>query len=89
MRGHLARHKLAVLYLESGRLAEAEAEWRRVTAEEPAYAVAWQGLAELFLRQGRWDELEQTTQRLQTLDPATAARLRARATDAKAPGRGD
>ncbi len=64
LRGSKARHNLAVLYLEQGRLAEAEAQWRAALAVEPDYGPAWLGLGELFLNQGRLNEVEQAIDRL-------------------------
>jgi GT2 family glycosyltransferase/tetratricopeptide (TPR) repeat protein len=59
LRGHLARHNLAVMYQEEGRDAEAEAQWRAALAERPGYAHACLGLGELLLRQGRYGEVEE------------------------------
>ena len=36
LRGHKARHNLAVLYTEQGRAAEAEAQWQAALAAVPA-----------------------------------------------------
>jgi glycosyltransferase involved in cell wall biosynthesis len=74
LRGYKARHNLAVLYLEQGRDAEAEAEWRAALAARPDFAPAWQALGELYLRQKRWDELEAVAAKL----GAGAVLLRAR-----------
>jgi tetratricopeptide (TPR) repeat protein len=78
LRGYLARHQLAVLCLEQGRLAEAEAHWRWTLAEQRNYVLAWLGLGELFRREERWIELEEVATDLQKLDPAKAAALRSR-----------
>jgi tetratricopeptide (TPR) repeat protein len=64
--GFKARHNLAVLYDEQGRLAEAAAQWRAALAERPDFKPAWLGLAELCLRAGRWDDLESIAARLET-----------------------
>jgi tetratricopeptide (TPR) repeat protein len=80
--GYKARHNLAVLYLEQGRHAEAEAEWRRVAAEQPGFLAARAALAELFLGQGRWAELEREVAGLEGLGGdgvREAAVVRARA----------
>jgi tetratricopeptide (TPR) repeat protein len=64
LRGYKARHNLAVLYQEQGRLGEAETQWRAVTEERPEFTPAWRALGELYLAQGRWPELERVAQRL-------------------------
>ncbi len=65
-----ARQHLADLYLEQGRAAEAEAQWRAVLAEVPDDPKAWLGLVELWRTQGQLDRLseaEQAAQRLQAV----------------------
>lgn len=64
LRGHKARHNLAVQYQDEGRLAEAEAQWQATVQQEPTFAPAWLGLAELYVAQGRWTELAQVVERL-------------------------
>src|SRR5207245_241714 len=49
MQGFRARHFLAEVYREQGRFAEAEAHWRAVLIECPAFGPAWRNLAEMFL----------------------------------------
>ena len=56
--GYKARHNLAVIYEETGRSAEAEAEWRAAVAENPQFTPGWLRLGDLFLKQGRWPDLE-------------------------------
>jgi len=48
LRSHKARHNLAVLYREQGRLAEAEAQWRAALAEQPQFTPALNGLKQLL-----------------------------------------
>jgi glycosyltransferase involved in cell wall biosynthesis/Tfp pilus assembly protein PilF len=67
LRGHKGRHNLAVLCLKQGRLAEAEALWRRATRERPDFLPAWVGLGECLLRRGEAREFEEVTQHLETL----------------------
>jgi tetratricopeptide (TPR) repeat protein len=64
LRGYKARHNLATIYQEQGRLAEAEAQWRTAAAEAPGFSPAWLGIAEICLAERRWTDLEQTLQRL-------------------------
>jgi GT2 family glycosyltransferase/tetratricopeptide (TPR) repeat protein len=80
LRGHKARHNLAVLYQGQGRRVEAEAQWRAAAAEAPGFAPAWLGLGELYLHEGRWAELEEAAARLEAdaIAAAEAAALRAR-----------
>ena len=58
LRGYKARHNLAVIYDETGRAAEAEAQWRAAVAENPRFTPGWLRLGELYLKQERWDDLE-------------------------------
>ena len=46
LRGYKARHNLAVVYHQQGRAGDAEAQWRRVTAERPDFLPGWLGLGE-------------------------------------------
>ncbi|MCS6850302.1 MAG: glycosyltransferase [Gemmataceae bacterium] len=62
------RHNLASLCLRQGRWAEAEAEWRRLVAENPDADLAWLELADLWARQQRWGEMQQALSQLQA-DP--------------------
>jgi tetratricopeptide (TPR) repeat protein len=57
IRGYLARHNLAVIYLQRGRTAEAEAQWVAALKENPNFGPAWLGIAELCLEQGRLPEV--------------------------------
>jgi GT2 family glycosyltransferase/predicted O-methyltransferase YrrM/predicted Zn-dependent protease len=78
LRGHKARHNLAVLLLEQGRRAEAEAQWRSALTGEPAFRPARVGLAELYLEAKDWPALEQALGELAGVAPAEAAALKAR-----------
>jgi glycosyltransferase involved in cell wall biosynthesis/thioredoxin-like negative regulator of GroEL len=81
IRGHLARHNLALLCFHQKRFAEAEAHWHAALTERPDFSAAWFGLSDLWVAQGRLDELERTAERL-AADPARAteaALLRGRA----------
>ena len=60
LRGHKARHNLAVLYRDQGRHAEAETLWQAALLEQPRFRLARLGLAELYLTQGRWEDLERS-----------------------------
>jgi len=52
LKGYKTRNALAELYLEQGRLDEAEAQWRRALADETAVRPAWVGLAKVSLARG-------------------------------------
>lgn len=84
------RHKLAVICLETGRLPEAENEWRAVLRDEPRFRRAWLGLGEVLLRQDRRNELETVLLRLEEIEPGgeAARRLRARADQRRVSGTG-
>jgi glycosyltransferase involved in cell wall biosynthesis/predicted Zn-dependent protease len=76
LRGHKARHNLALLCLHQGRSAEAEAHWSAAVAAAPDFTDAWLGLADLYLRQGRNTDAEQAL-RAAEADPRHAARVAA------------
>jgi GT2 family glycosyltransferase/predicted Zn-dependent protease len=57
VRGYKARHNLALLYQEQGRLAEAEMHWQAALAEQPDFTPALLGQGEVYLAQQRWAEL--------------------------------
>jgi GT2 family glycosyltransferase/Tfp pilus assembly protein PilF len=63
-RGYKARHNLAVVYRDQGRVTAAEEQWQAALREQPDYAGAWLGLAELYLVQERWDDVLQAARRL-------------------------
>jgi tetratricopeptide (TPR) repeat protein len=77
LRGHKARHNLAVLYLESGRAAEAEAQWRAALVEEPAFLPAQAGLGELYLRAQNWAGADRQVAALRGLGPEAEAEAEA------------
>ena len=62
--GYKARHNLAVIYREKGRLAEAEEQWRAAVSEAPSYLPAWLGLGDLYISQARWANLDNVLLRL-------------------------
>ena len=51
-----ARQCLAAMYRRVGRVAEAEAQWKRLTRDVPTFARAWAGLGEIYMGQKRWEE---------------------------------
>jgi glycosyltransferase involved in cell wall biosynthesis/predicted Zn-dependent protease len=67
LQGYKARHNLAVMYHEAGRLAEAEAQWALVMREQPAFLPAVLGVGELYLTQNRWTEFENVVEHLRSL----------------------
>jgi tetratricopeptide (TPR) repeat protein/SAM-dependent methyltransferase len=80
LRGPKGRYNLGIVYRDQGRLAEAEAQWRAVLAEQPGNLEAWMALGDLWLAQKRWPEVERAVQELQR-DPqrqVEAALLQAR-----------
>ncbi len=54
--GHLARHNLALVYMDIGDLRAAEEQWRRIVQDRPGYRPGWEGLAEVLRRQGKPQE---------------------------------
>jgi GT2 family glycosyltransferase/Flp pilus assembly protein TadD len=67
LQGYKARHNLAVVYHRQGRHAEAEAQWRRVTAERPDFLPGWLGRAEACLGRQDWSGWEEALQALEGL----------------------
>jgi len=51
--GYKARHNLALVYVDKGRLDLAELHWRRVVAEVPNFFVGRFALTDTLIRQGR------------------------------------
>lgn len=75
-----ARHNLAVLCRQQGRLVDAETQLRQALAEQPGYVLAWLGLGLIWRDQGRWQEVDEAVHHLaQAPELATrAAELRNR-----------
>jgi GT2 family glycosyltransferase len=53
IRGHLARHNLALVYQDLGNVLRAAQQWQTILAERPSYAPAHQALQELSGRADR------------------------------------
>jgi GT2 family glycosyltransferase/predicted Zn-dependent protease len=64
LHGYKARHNLAGIYQEQGRLPEAEAQWQSAVTERPDFLPGWLGLGTLHLAAGRWEAVEAIAQRL-------------------------
>jgi O-antigen biosynthesis protein len=62
--GFKARHNLAAVYTDMGDFRKAEAEWKRIVDDAPAYRDGWRGLVENLLDQNRLGDADQTAQRL-------------------------
>jgi hypothetical protein len=76
LKGYKTRHNLAALYLQQGRMPEAEYQWRDALAERPDFVPAWLGLGEVYLGQQRWPELEEVLGHLGEVPEAAALRAR-------------
>jgi GT2 family glycosyltransferase/Flp pilus assembly protein TadD len=59
LRGHKARHNLAMIYLEDKRYSEAESQWRAALLDEPAFYPAHVGLGEALLQRRAWARLDE------------------------------
>jgi tetratricopeptide (TPR) repeat protein len=81
LRGYKGRCALAEVYRDSGRLAESEAQYRLVLAEQPDFIVAWMCLSDVITSQGKWDAAEAVARQLEARPGGalTATLLRARA----------
>jgi tetratricopeptide (TPR) repeat protein len=60
-RGFATRHRLAELYVQQGRLADAEAQWKQTLEEQPEYVPAVRGLEALYLGQQRSEKVDGLT----------------------------
>jgi GT2 family glycosyltransferase/predicted Zn-dependent protease len=69
LRGHKARHNLAVIYVDQKRYRDAEAQWRAALEENPAFIPAIVGLADIFLREHNLAAVSELTGKLQALEP--------------------
>ena len=83
--GYKARHNLALVYRQQGRLQEAETEWCAVVAERPDCYPAWLCLGDLYLTGERWEELEEAARHAEAVPAAQkdAALLRTKARAAR------
>jgi tetratricopeptide (TPR) repeat protein len=81
IRGYKGRCALAEVYRDSGRLAEAEAQYRVVLNEQPDFIVAQICLSDVIMSQGKWDEAEALARQIEARPGGTltATLLRARA----------
>ena len=77
---------LAVAYMQLGRLAEAETEFRRVIVLQPNYAAAYYGLSGLYAGQGRQAEAVEARSEANRIALQRLAVGRAQAEDAVARG---
>ncbi|WP_162669890.1 glycosyltransferase [Gemmata massiliana] len=73
LRGHKARHLLALLANEAGRPEEARQHLQTAVENSPAFVPSWLGLAELALDGQRWDEVDRVATKLRELGPEAAA----------------
>lgn len=60
----LARQELGTMYLDQGRFAEGEAQFRAIIGYDPNYQPAWQALAAAVHAQGRHEEAEAIRQQI-------------------------
>jgi tetratricopeptide (TPR) repeat protein len=81
IRGYKGRCALAEVYRDSGRLAEAEAQYRLVLAEQPDFIVAQICLSDVIMSRGKWDDAEALARQIERRPGGalTATLLRARA----------
>lgn len=56
--GVKTRHNLALVYEDAGKFEQAEAEWRRIVSEDPAYALGWRGLGRTLMQSSDMDRVE-------------------------------
>ncbi len=67
LRGHKARHQLAIVCCRLGETPEAEQLWHAVARDRPDHLHARIGLGELYLGQQRWIELDEQVRVLEKL----------------------
>jgi glycosyltransferase involved in cell wall biosynthesis len=78
MMSYKARHNLALIYQEMGRLDDAHREWQAALQAHPTFAPSLMGLGELYLRMGRAHDARMVVQRLAEVSPEDAASLQQR-----------
>src|SRR5262249_10909460 len=66
LRGYKGRCALAEVYRDSGRLAEAEAQYRAALYEQPDFMVALLCLFDVIAAQGKWDEAEALARQIES-----------------------
>lgn len=72
LRGHLARHNLALVLEESGDWDGADGQWRAVLAERPDYRPGWRWRGALLARTGRLAEADRLADELLANEWGTA-----------------
>ena len=72
LRGHKARHLLAALAFENGRLPQAREHWLAAVESVPEFTPGWLGLAEVALASEQWEEVRRLADRLRALGPGAA-----------------
>jgi glycosyltransferase involved in cell wall biosynthesis len=72
LRSYKARHNLAVVCRQQGRVADAETQWRAALEEEPAFLPSHLGLGELYLDTKNWSALQGITDNLNRLGTEAA-----------------
>jgi len=62
--GYKARHNLALVYEDLEQWSAAEAQWRTITEQAPAYRLGWRGLGQTLLKQNKLIPAKQLAARL-------------------------
>jgi glycosyltransferase involved in cell wall biosynthesis len=75
MTGHKAHHNLGLIYLDMGRLSDAEAQWKAAVQKAPDFAPSWLGLTELYLKTGRREEARHVAEALERISPKEATSI--------------
>lgn len=84
--GFKARHNLALVYVDMGKLAEAQQQWQLAVDDESSFLPAWRGLADVLLRQNQHDAAEALGERMLEHPPLHGEGLFTKAKAAEAAG---
>ena len=82
--GYKARHNLALVLEEQGRLEEARVEWVQITRERPTYRGGWRGLGEVLLSMEEPEQIDEVLREINCVVPeldCERLRLHARAAE--------
>src|SRR6185437_5053401 len=83
MTTYKARHNLALIYQDMGKLADAEAQFREALKHQPGFVPSWMGLGELYLRQRRFEDCWAVANHLEAISPGAGGSLLGRLLQAK------
>jgi Tfp pilus assembly protein PilF len=87
--GYKARHNLALVYEDFGRLDLAEVQWRQVIAEHSDYRPGWRALCRILMAQGKYVAAQAELQRMESDEKVRIEARLLRAHQARKEGQAD